>query len=169
VLDPSSRLVDFATIKQHPFFEGIDWDSIHMRPVPFEEVFPVDQRRNDLAMLIHTTQKVPLNDNRSDTFLQRESRGEIIHSGHLKKTNRIFIKKQRFFTLANDGEVKYYLDGRFFRGSFWLTKDTECVKTSKTTFEVRIPARTYFLVDIEGNQSNIDIWVEKILMVIQSL
>ena len=51
----------------------------------------------------------------------------------------------RLFTIANDGEVKYYKNGKHLRGSFWLTKTTKCLKSSRTTVEVRTPDKNYYI------------------------
>jgi len=71
--------------------------------------------------------------------------------------------------LANDGEIKYYKDNKFLQGGFWLTKDSECLKTAQGSFEIRVPNRTYCLEEVERGTSNLDEWTKHIQNVIKSL
>ena len=59
------------------------------------------------------------------------------------------MRQVRLFTLANDGQVKYYKAGKIFRGGFWLTKDSRCLRVGKSGLEIRIPGRTYHLEEID--------------------
>jgi len=73
-----------------------------------------------------------------------------VFQGELKKVNEYYMKQRRLFTLSNEGEVRYYKDGRHLMGSFWLTKDSSVTKSSKTAFHVTIPTRSYYMMDDKG-------------------
>ena len=79
------------------------------------------------------------------------------------------MKQVRLFTLSNDGEIKYYKDGKSFKGGFWLSKDCKCLKVARGSIEIRTPGRTYFLEEIDKKTSKIDEWIKLINEVIQTL
>ena len=71
--------------------------------------------------------------------------------------------------MANDGEIKYYKDKKCNRGSFWLTKDSHCLKTARGSFEIRIPGRAYQLEEAQKAGSQLDEWIQQITDVIKLL
>ena len=79
------------------------------------------------------------------------------------------MKQVRLFTLSNDGEIKYYKDGKSFKGGFWLSKDCKCLKVARGSIEIRTPGRTYYLEEIDKKTSKIDEWIKLINEVIQTL
>ena len=68
--------------------------------------------------------------------------------------------------MSNDGEIKYYKDGKFFKGAFWLSKECKCLKVSRGNIEIRTPQRTYYLEVADKKNSKIDEWISKINEVI---
>jgi hypothetical protein len=79
------------------------------------------------------------------------------------------MRQARLFTLANDGQIKYYKAGNVLRGSFWLSKGSSCLTVGKSGMEIRIPGRTYYLEDIDKKQPSLNDWVKMVNDVILTL
>ena len=143
-IDVADRITDFETLRAHPFFDAIDFDTLQEKPVPFDYEFPAARLGSSLGLSAGATETTE-----RPTFTAKQKRGEIVFQGELKKKNRYHMRQVRLFTLANDGQVKYYKAGKIFRGGFWLTKDSRCLRVRKSGLEIRIPGRTYHLEEVD--------------------
>lgn len=91
----------------------------------------------------------------------------IVRQGDLKKKNEYMIKQTRFFVLSRDGQIKYYKDKTLHRGTVLLCRETRVTKTSRTSFEIVAPSRTWFLYEVETN--TIDAWIRDIEAIVADL
>lgn len=73
----------------------------------------------------------------------------------------------RLFCVSNEGEVNWYKDGDNLRGTFWLTKDSTCEKTSKIGVEIRTPDRPYYIEEVK--KGDIDVFMNVVNDVIKTL
>ena len=63
--------------------------------------------------------------------------------------------------------IKYYKDKTLIRGTIILCKQSRVSKTSKSSFEIITPTRTWYLYDIGSN--TIDAWIRDIEHVVTTL
>ena len=73
----------------------------------------------------------------------QENGDQIAFWGELKKKNYFKMQQKRHLVLLNDGYVKYYKDGRLFKGSFLIMSNTKIIKTCKNEFEIVNPERIF--------------------------
>jgi len=52
-VNPTARLTDFEKLRAHPFFSGIDFETMHQRPVPFEQEFPAKKLSHGSLTALH--------------------------------------------------------------------------------------------------------------------
>ena len=91
----------------------------------------------------------------------------VVHQGNLKKMNEYYMKQVRMFVLKGNGEMKYYKNETLHRGSIMLDKMSRVIKTSKTSFEIVTPNRTWYLYEVDTN--TIDAWINALDSVISRL
>ena len=77
------------------------------------------------------------------------------------------MKQNRLFVISRDGQIKYYKDKTLHRGTVLLCRYTTVAKTSRTSFEIKTPSRTWYLFDAGDN--SIDGWIRDIETVIGTL
>jgi len=54
------------------------------------------------------------------------------------------------------GEIKYFENETEQKGTIVMDKDTKVIRTSKTSFEITLGTRTYYLF---GDESRVDLWI----------
>ena len=69
--------------------------------------------------------------------------------------------------LTGNGEIKYYKNETLHRGTVILESSSRVVKTSKSSFQIVQPQRTWYLYTIENH--TIDKWIDNINAVISRL
>ena len=84
-------------------------------------------------------------------------KNQVVFKGNLKKMNEYYMKQVRMFVLSGNGEIKYYKNETLHRGTIYLDRESRMVKTSKTSFEIVTPNRTWYLYEVENN--TIDKWI----------
>jgi len=84
----------------------------------------------------------------------------IVRQGELKKRNEYMMKQRRLFVMSNDGIIKYYKDKTLHRGTIILCNQTRIAKTSKTSFEIVTPSRTWYMYESVPN--SIDAWIRDV-------
>ena len=108
VIDGSQRLGaptngGMTRLKQHPFFEGIDFDAdmtkLGMRRV-IRETEPMEIRQRRVSNAVDPT--LP------EYKYALVEPGKPILQGLLLKKNRFFMKQERRFELYMEGTIKYY-------------------------------------------------------------
>ena len=85
----------------------------------------------------------------------------------MKKRNEYLMKQVRLFILARDGTMKYYKNKTLQRGTIILDSESRLNKTSKNSFEIVTPSRTWYLYEVEANTT--DAWIRDIQAVINTL
>mmetsp|Transcript_16283 Transcript_16283/g.27527 ORF Transcript_16283/g.27527 Transcript_16283/m.27527 type:complete len:122 (+) Transcript_16283:1138-1503(+) len=93
----------------------------------------------------------------------------IVHKGELRKKNKYLMKQVRYFTLSDQGEIKYYRDRNEYRGNIWLTNKSKVFKTARDTFEIHSHSRVYYIEECDAKKNTIDEWVKMIDSVIKTL
>ena len=112
-------------MKDHPYFESINFETLTTLKVDFEGLPPRVDFKN--------------------TSIEFDSCPQIVYEGILIKVNRFYMRQVRHFVLYSSGEVKYFKNLTEYKGQFWLTKDTKVSKTKRSSFEIRLSHRTYYL------------------------
>jgi PH domain len=80
----------------------------------------------------------------------------IIHSGELKKKNKLKVNQQRTFVLFKDGSIHYYKDKIMYRGQISLTADSKVAletkegDTERMRMFIHTPLRSY---ELSANRS----------------
>lgn len=104
---------------------------------------------------------------KSATIIHKEQSNQVVREGELKKRNEYLIKQTRLFVLDRNGTMRYYKNKTMHRGTVILCNQTVLAKTSRTSFEVQTPSRTWYLYEIEPQ--TIDKWIYDIESVISTL
>lgn len=72
--------------------------------------------------------------------------------------------------MSPDGLIKYYKDKTLHRGTIILCKQTRTIKTSKSSFEIVTPTRTWYLYTLSDQTMDVvDAWVRDIEHVVSTL
>eukprot|EP00347_Sterkiella_histriomuscorum_P007491 403348718 len=142
--DPSSDK-SYQAIKDHPFFQGINWENLSKNPVHLPQSLASQARK-------HTTIK---------KNIKHENRIiEDIKRGLLKKRNEYYIQQTRSFVLTNEPTLKYYKNDNNYRGEIVLSRGVYARRSGRDRFEIVTPNSTYFLKEIKPGDS--DQWINAI-------
>lgn len=133
----------YESLKQHPFFRGIDFDSLFRDPVPFgflpefeQEICEDDQDLEDLNIKNFT----------------------VIHSGLIKKKSGLLCKSKigRFFnkrvlTLTSQPKLYYSDAGSVYKGEIPLSGQLVAELGSRKEFVIHVPGRDYYFKEIDDS------------------
>eukprot|EP00818_Percolomonas_sp_WS_P002271 CAMPEP_0117450900 /NCGR_PEP_ID=MMETSP0759-20121206/8718_1 /TAXON_ID=63605 /ORGANISM="Percolomonas cosmopolitus, Strain WS" /LENGTH=516 /DNA_ID=CAMNT_0005243459 /DNA_START=471 /DNA_END=2021 /DNA_ORIENTATION=+ len=180
-LKPEQRLGfganGYEKLKSHPFFNGVDWDSLNSSTPP--EIIPQQHQghttKKSGAQSLTSTDK----DNRENpkerlrrktlTNISEEDRlrwapfllkGEvIIHTSQIVKRRRLSAKKRQL--ILTDHPRLLYIDTtkNVIKGSIPFTEELRVERRSPRFFNIRTPGRTYVL---ECVQKGAEDWVKHI-------
>jgi 3-phosphoinositide dependent protein kinase-1 len=170
----------YTDLMSHPFFEGINWETISKDPVPYDI--------NELRKFIKKKkkkQKFDMSDdeegktegNLSESPVPRQSEvtidirrtvdynnvigtGTELKRGYLMKRNPYYIHQKRLFILTDEPKLMYFKDEDTFKGDIALDGSTTVSKIKRSKFSIKTKDRTYYLKHPDG--SSTDAWVEVI-------
>ena len=80
----------------------------------------------------------------------------VVREGVLQKRNEWYWKQERHFVLYLNGEVKYFQNEADQKGTIVMNKNTKINRTSKTSFEITLDKRTYYLF---AEEIQVDLWI----------
>ena len=188
-IEPQNRLGhDFQStqlLKQHPFFNGINWSEISQKN--YEGNYKaVLQLFEDLDVKEEDIDSFDIDSGSQFTMQGRATqidKNKIIMKGNLLKKNRYWKKQLRFFILYQSGELMYYKDMTDFKGSIKIGPTSKVRKTAKTTVSLTCERKNkeYTIMQPENSQVNlikekevghisfIDDWVKEMQNVIALL
>lgn len=160
VLDPEKRLgygeydTDYASIREHPFYALVEWDTLPEKPVPkFESFLPALNARPEPTPAAETAapEVVEGFDTPEKTVasLVRELLAEneqVLYEGNIVKRRRIFSVKKRRLVLTNKPRLFYVDMGtKQIKGEVPLSKDLKVVLEKGTKWKIQVPGRVYDL------------------------
>lgn len=148
---------DLMALKSHQYFAGIDFGTLAHQTSPLRDLDIPDAIVQDSLFVMR----------KSATIVQKEEQNLVVREGELKKRNEYRLKQTRLFCLTRDGLIKYYKDKMLHRGTILLCKNSRVSKSSKKSFEIKTPKRTWYLYEVETN--TIDAWIRDIESVIATL
>ena len=146
---------DLRALKAHPYFENTDFEQLDNQPSPLQHI--------PQQILVESEFEI----RKSATLVTRDEQNLVAREGELKKRNEFMMRQTRWFSLTRDGQIKYYKNKTLHRGTILLCKQTRVEKTSKTSFEIVTPSRTWYLYEVEDN--TVDLWTNDILKVIGTI
>lgn len=143
VIDPEKRLGhgeyddNYKSIREHPFFALIDWDTLPQQPVeewrPFEPAIAA-RKENETTETFQS--QVP------ELLIMGE---QSLFEGYIIKKRKLSSKK-RLLVLTNKPRL-FYVDmaKKDIKGNIPLTKDTKVVLLKGKKWEINTPDRRYDL------------------------
>ena len=155
---------DYEPIRNHPFFEGINWETLPKQAPP--ELKPFSGKttastsssqqttQQEIKQEVHTeakteTQEIPQYEVKNSPMAQFLLAGEhIVFEGDIVKTVRLLSKKKRRLVLTDRPRLFYVdLKDNVVKGSIPLAKDTVVSVKSKGKWEITVknPDRVYNL------------------------
>ena len=176
---------NYQPIREHRFFEGIDWDNLPLQSPPELKPFsakstsenstpqaPVQQEvKHEEQPVKEEIQEVPRYEIKNSPMAQFLLAGEhIIYEGDIVKTVRIISKKKRRLVLTDRPRLFYVdLKDNIVKGSIPLARELEVTTKSKGKWEIKVhnPERVYNLS--AENEAEAQQWKEKIQDIIKTL
>lgn len=184
VLEPEGRLghgtydEDYKPIRDHPFFEGIDWESLPLTPPPpfaqlverkmepkIEETKP-EPEPEEPKPEVKAEEPPPVVGKKSHMEQFLLSGEHIIYEGDVQK--RVFLSVKNRRLVLTDLPRLFYVDLKEnkVQGSIPFCKEMEVKILSKTKWNIIIPERTYNLV---SEDCDIETWKKLIEGVVAKL
>jgi 3-phosphoinositide dependent protein kinase-1 len=167
VLDPQKRIGynehdrDYQSIREHPFYAFVDWDTLPTRAMPpWEPFLAAVQARDAAKARAHEAlveSKVP------ELLMMKEV---SLLEGMVSKRRRLSVKTRRL-VLTNRPRL-FYLDmsAKVIKGNIPLTKDTKVNITQGKKWSIEVPKRTYQLT---AEDTSPTAWKQAIEKVIEGL
>eukprot|EP00356_Strombidium_inclinatum_P007086 CAMPEP_0170482778 /NCGR_PEP_ID=MMETSP0208-20121228/2644_1 /TAXON_ID=197538 /ORGANISM="Strombidium inclinatum, Strain S3" /LENGTH=155 /DNA_ID=CAMNT_0010755649 /DNA_START=1172 /DNA_END=1635 /DNA_ORIENTATION=- len=153
-------MTDIEQLKKHSFFRGINFSTLKYKRIPFDADFPTEELSSNTLMPLDDFMGESMTTKNLKSTLAVPSKGEIVIKGLLKKTRKYFMQRERYITVTNNGELRYYRNKVEYRGTLWLCKRCVCVKVARDSFEIRTPEKTLVLSSAEDpNSPHVDEWV----------
>ena len=151
VSDHSQRLgacsepseINYSPIKEHPFFSGVDFNTVFAATVP-EVILPTEDANQEIE---------------HDLELQLLNKSELPQSptvilSDIVKKKAGWIYKNRQLTVTTEPKIRYYDPcTKEQKGEIPVTPELEVVLKSKQEFQIVIPKRTYYFKDLSENSS----------------
>jgi len=167
-IEPTERLGanSFADLKQHPFFEGLNWENLSSQtPPPItsfgkmtwqEEVIKEEQERLE--------EKKRQVRQEWEKFLK--STENIIEIGSVIKTRKLSHKKRCL--ILTDQPRLFYVDQKKmeFKGEITISTQLKIEVQNNIVWRVVVPNRIYYFEDLEKNTQR---WQEAVEAVIKKL
>jgi len=150
VSEPSQRLgacseasaIDYSPLKEHPFFTGIDFNTVFEAAVP-EVILPAEtslEAEHDLELQLLNKSDLPA----SPT---------VILSDIVKKKAG-WVYKSRQLTVTTEPKIRYFDPStNEQKGEIQVTSELEVVLKSRQEFQIVLPKRTYYFKDLSENSS----------------
>ncbi|OWF50313.1 3-phosphoinositide-dependent protein kinase 1-like [Mizuhopecten yessoensis] len=186
VIEPSERLGcpeqgGYERLKQHPFFEGIDWDIVpEQKPPTLQPYLPATSENpeniygnykpglSDRRVAEIITETVISDDERKSLIEAQAKENEyhkfvegnlILKQGLVDKRKGLFARRRMF--LLTEGPHLYYVDptNKVLKGQIPWSKELKPEAKNFKTFFVHTPNRTYYLEDKSSRSQD---WVNKI-------
>lgn len=153
IRDPKHRLgagemgtvTDFRALKAHPYFEGLDIDTIFEQTAPsFSKPSEyVQEQAEDIEIAI----------------LNRKSDLHTVVSGVVKKKAG-WIYKKRLLLITNEPRISYYDPTKNeYKGDVEISRDLFGSVKSNKEFHLITPKRTYYFKTLRGSP---DTWVDAV-------
>jgi len=169
---------NYISIRQHPFFDGIDWDALPSTSCPpFEPFLPskLSQEANQ-----STIGNSSLNDEIVDNTAAIAEEmlpvspmaryllpGEkLLFEGDISKRVLLSVKERRL--VLTDRPRLFYVDKKdnLVKGLIPICKDLKVKIISKNKWEIIVPGRTY---NLSTNENNLEEWKRQIENVVSKL
>lgn len=158
-VDPAQRLgagepgspYDYATLKQHPFFGGLNIDTVFEQTVPnFAMIDRIASDDLEVKLL------------NSGGAISKPP--EIIYEGFVdKKAGWIFRKRK--LVVSSQPKISYWHPTKDqMKGEITLSSQVIAAVTGSKNFTVKVPVRTYYFKTLNGEPP--EVWVELINKVI---
>jgi 3-phosphoinositide dependent protein kinase-1 len=156
-LDATERLghnefeTDYASIRSHPFYAGIDWETLPTAPMP---PWPIpDQPVSDIvkpppAPPAAELLKAPpaVKSTVSDLLLPGE---DPLIEGNIVKKRKLSTKRRRLILTTKPRLFYVNMAKRTIKGEIPLTKQTEVKLVKGLKWAVDVPGRTYDLTSLD--------------------
>jgi 3-phosphoinositide dependent protein kinase-1 len=162
VLDPQRRIgsgehdSDYRSIREHPFYAFVDWDTVATRAMPaWEPFFAALQARDTAKQRAQAVEsKVP------ELLMMKEF---AILEGMVTKRRRLSVKTRRL-VLTNRPRLFYVdMNAKVVKGDIPLTKDTKVVLGQGKKWVVEVPGRKYLLTAEDVPATSWKAAIEKVL------
>eukprot|EP01127_Copromyxa_protea_P013708 TRINITY_DN3705_c0_g1_i1.p1 TRINITY_DN3705_c0_g1~~TRINITY_DN3705_c0_g1_i1.p1 ORF type:complete len:283 (-),score=51.37 TRINITY_DN3705_c0_g1_i1:5-853(-) len=156
--EPDQRLGanDYATLKSHEFFTGIDWVDLHgQKPPPIRSYGPLRWQEDIIREEQERTKREQEELRQKwEKFLYKKPYENILESGMVIKARKL-SKKKRFLILTDSPRI-FYVDPKKmdFKGEVpWSEDEKKLTVTVKDDVDWRIttPNRVYYFEDLEKN------------------
>jgi len=158
-LDPASRLGsdDYAALKAHAFFSGINWVDLHKQTVPpirsigsfrwQEDIMREEQERLE-------QERAKLREQWEKFLFKKPTEENIIESGMVIKARRLSHKKR--FLILTDTPRLFYVDPKKkeFKGEVPWSADEQKFSVfvkDNINWQITIPNRVYYFEDLSKN------------------
>jgi len=132
----------------HPFFKGIDWNTIGKDPIPYDKKALKKIIKKKHTMDIFETEETISETNEAETtednsvrqsefdvklenpedFEQLFKDGKEVKRGWLMKRNPWFINQKRLFILTNKPKLLYFKNENTLRGEIVIDAETKAKK-----------------------------------------
>lgn len=150
--DPSSRIgkESYAELKQHPFFQGLDWDAVAMQVPPALERPEVDAAIAMSRMRASSVVEASEQAKWAPFLLQNE---KIMELGNIIKRRKMTAKKRTL--ILTDLPRIFYVDGTSMeqKGEIPWSPDLWVQMKNDRDFVIHTPNRDYILEDVD-NKAN---------------
>jgi len=167
---PKGSSNDYAALKKHPLFEGIDFDSIHlMTPPAFDIQSPFRKKKTQKEGTPEQKPAFDTVETPKQEIPEPEERKEIklMLSGLvLKKCGWLFYKPRQLILTDAPKLVYYDPATNMQKGEIKLLPDTKAEFSGKTQFIISTTERKYFFKAMEHP---IEKWVELINATVKQL
>ncbi len=172
VKDPNKRLgagengteYDIAHLKQHPYFQGIDWDNLHNKTPPNSEQFDFlmnkknnsnqPNNNNNSLRLVNTGDfGVPKTKASEDTNNGgSEEQAVVLRKGYLEKKSPWLHYNKRKIVLYSTPKL-VYIDptNNKIKGEIYLDKKFKVSHISMTVFDLISPKRSFRFKACDGD------------------
>ena len=180
---------DYKPIRDHPFFEGINWEELPKQSPPEFKPYPMSvkatttpeaqdeapqassqpaQSEPSYTPPKQETQDIPQYETKNSPMAQFLLAGEhIIYEGDIVKRVMLSSKKRRL--VLTDRPRLFYVDlkDNVVKGSIQICKEMKVKVQSKGKWNIILPERTYNLTS--ENESDVKQWESKIGHIVSKL
>lgn len=146
---------DFQKLKEHPFFNEIDWELLRSSDSPLL-LSEKDQMYDDMD----EEEDSDLDEDKMLYSNNSQVEKKLIISGLVKKNKMYFLYNTRQLILYSNGTLEYFDPAKnILKGTITLDKSANCSQKSESNFSLNNGKRVYNFTTIDVPAK---IWIEKI-------
>jgi len=167
----------YQELKDHPFFENIDWENIHNLPPPtigppdilpvFKEVPKPVQEEEPVEDKISAERKEKLENQKKSIWARFLGDDELIIENSTIIKQRKLSKTKRQLIMTDKPRI-FYVDPEkmVIKGEVPISKDLSSEARNSKNFSITVPGRVYKLTELSGNAER---WANSVTKLISNL